>query len=306
MEHTNLHKRYTFYELKDLLGIRPNSRSVVHSELVKGDVTSYYIECGLHASLWNCHIIDDITFSNVGEYKHNPYLTFAYFQDPGVIKLINCITQTEYTTVWDYILFSDTADYLLKIPADTAVRCVIVNVSRKWLCHELNGNVRLSKLKQEICETPKLFLLGVISNAEKDNINTLLQMSVEEELRPFYIKSEVLKLLTDLIHHLSDQNSQDMNNSFQNLASVEEYLCSKIRGKMPDLKKLAAMFNFSQSSLTRKFKEKNGMTMSSYYLSKKMHYARKLMNNKNSILEVAQQLGYRNSKKFLAMYKRLT
>jgi AraC-like DNA-binding protein len=300
-------ERYSLYELRNWLGINLIGESKVHHAVLEGTVCSYSLEGGLQTSIWNCYIKEDMTLSNDHDGNQNtPYITFAYFADTSLIKLVNCQTQTEYTGLWEYLLFSDSADYLLKIPAGTSVRCFVVNISRKWLCHELNDNKQLQKIRDKVCAIQRLFFMGATTNAEKNSIKRLFEIPIEEELQPFYLKSEVLKIITDLFYDLNDKNTLDIDSASRNLTGVEEYLCSQITGRMPDLKVLAAKFNFSESSLKRRFKEKNGKTMSTYYLEKKMEYARKLMGEKSSLSEVAKLLGYRSTKKFSAMYKRLT
>jgi two-component system response regulator YesN len=82
-------------------------------------------------------------------------------------------------------------------------------------------------------------------------------------------------------------------------------LCKRITGPLPDTKELAQQFFMSESTLKRKFKKRFGLSMSTYFIIKKMAYAQQLMTVAGATLkDTASMVGYKNITNFAAMFKK--
>ena len=89
------------------------------------------------------------------------------------------------------------------------------------------------------------------------------------------------------------------------VAAMEQIVLDHVDDSLPKLKELAAYFCMSGSSLKRRFWEKHGETINSYFLKKKMAYARFLIEQRGySMGEVSRMVGYKSLYHFLSKYKK--
>jgi len=135
----------------------------------------------------------------------------------------------------------------------------------------------------------------------------LLDRSWEKSLGTFYVKAVVLNVVYNFFDKVKEGEPLRIGNMHLDavITEVEKYLLTQITGKLPNLKKLAALFSISQSTLKRHFTSRYGMTMSAYFTKKKMENAQQLLQEKKTTLtETAHMVGYSNVHNFLTMYKK--
>lgn len=91
----------------------------------------------------------------------------------------------------------------------------------------------------------------------------------------------------------------------QTMREIEEQITANLQKKLPALKQLARLAGMSTSSLTSHFKAVYGSTVRSYYLGKRMEWARKLLQEKGyNVNETAYALGYHKVSVFIIMFKK--
>jgi AraC-like DNA-binding protein len=145
-----------------------------------------------------------------------------------------------------------------------------------------------------------------MNTSEKELISEMLNFSSERLLGNFSIKSVVFKIVADYLNRLNGQDGFDFNRlrAQDFLTEVEQYLLQHVGEALPDLKSLASQFGMSESTFRRQFKKRYGVTMSAFFISSKMEYARQLLDQNHSVSNVAKLVGYQSVEKFSKMYKR--
>lgn len=86
---------------------------------------------------------------------------------------------------------------------------------------------------------------------------------------------------------------------------VKTYLLQNLNGKFPGLAHISKYFNISESKLKSDFKASNGMTLFQFFQQEQMKHAEKILLESNlSIKEISYILGYENTSKFSAAFKK--
>lgn len=76
---------------------------------------------------------------------------------------------------------------------------------------------------------------------------------------------------------------------------------------MKNIDEIALDLSYSKFHISHIFKEKTGMTISEYILRKKIEIAIDMLkSNKNTILDIAEKLGYESTQSFSKMFKKQT
>ncbi len=162
-------------------------------------------------------------------------------------------------------------------------------------------------LKEKIYAAESFSLLDCMKSSEKKLVQELLDSSWKKSFGSFYIKSYVLKIISDFFCKIKDRETLSTNNHCldASISEIEKHLTSHITGPLPDLKELAPRFSISESTLKRRFKKTYSVNMSTYFIQKKVEYAGQLIHENNiSIGEAAAMVGYRNVNHFFSMFKK--
>jgi AraC-like DNA-binding protein len=150
-----------------------------------------------------------------------------------------------------------------------------------------------------------LLLFESMTTTEKKSIIELFDDSWKKSLGSFYIKTALLKIISDFFYRIKERESFSANTVDTVVIEVEKYLCNNLGGMLPNLKELGDKFCISESTLKRHFKKKYGVNMSTYFINKKMEYACSLIQEENSNLtEIGYSLGYRNINNFISMLQK--
>lgn len=273
----------------------------------KGYLQIFDLEQGLQARLWDCSFEKVIEmYNDVDVTSENWYFSLAFFLKIHGLQFANKGSILEENTIWDTIFLSSISNYKIHIASKATISCLSVSFSKKWLNNNvLKSNKAFKNLKVHLDTTASFSLLESMSISEKGMIQELLDASWEKAFGSFYIKSVVLKIIYDFFSTLSEKQTFNTNDVLPCTAitEVEKYLHDHISGPLPNLKNLADKFVISESTLKRRFKRRHGVNMSTYFLHKKIEYAKQIMENKN-ISETASMLGYKNANSFINMFKK--
>ena len=275
-----------------------------------GEIQVFNLEEGLQARIWDCMFHQGIELVNEPVIPaEQPYYTLAFFADTSGLQLINNKTAVQVQPAWNYLLLSAVSDYQLHILPNTKMRCLSISFSSNWLNRVLITTPHLKNIANKIQEAEKLSLAAVMDDEEREQLYQLLEMDKRTPFQTFFIKSGVLKIMSDKFQKL-DQSSGLLNTAIPSqdfLTVVESCLCRQINEPLPNLKALAEQFFMSECTLKRKFKERYGMTMSQYFLNRKMTYAKKLVEASGlNLKEVARRVGYKRVHNFLFMFQKTT
>ena len=142
--------------------------------------------------------------------------------------------------------------------------------------------------------------------SEKKLVEELLNVSWKKSLGSFYIKSSILKIISDFFYKIKERKTFGLTGSSGDIITmVENYLNNHLTEPLPNLKDLSSRFSISESTLRRHFKERYGMNISTWFTCKKMQYAQELMDKRNMTpAETAFALGYKNVHYFTRIYQK--
>ena len=125
------------------------------------------------------------------------------------------------------------------------------------------------------------------------------------------IKADVLRILTMLLRHYSDEGHSltdgwDRNKALMRLKSAFEYIDAGYCGKVT-LKEAADRVYMSPNYFSHFFHTATGISFSDYVTMRRMRKARQLLETTGrSIYEIAMECGFPNSSNFYRLYKKHT
>jgi AraC-like DNA-binding protein len=274
-----------------------------------GGIQVFNLEKGLQVLLCDCMFNKALEMQGSARPENKePYFTLAFFTEVQRLQFgCNNDTLLEKNSIWDTAFIPSGSGFRMYVPPRTRVHCLSINFSRKWLHHNIPERREDSmNLIGKLQAAESFPLLEYMSACEKKLVLELLGSS-ENAFGSFYIKSCVLKLISDFFIKVKERGdvSFGANPIDSLLAEAEKELCDHVTGKMPTLENIASKYRLSSSTLKRHFTKKFGVNLFRYFISKKMEYARRLINEENvNALDAARLVGYKNMSHFLAMYNK--
>jgi AraC-like DNA-binding protein len=148
-----------------------------------------------------------------------------------------------------------------------------------------------------------------MNDSEKRQVQELVGNSLKKSTGSFYLKSTILKIISDFFTKIRERESLSINNHKQAVLinEAEKLLCSYSNRTMPCLKELSCKYDLSESTIKRYFKKRHGTTMYNYFINKKMEHAQQLMDEKDmNTVQAARLLGYTNMNHFVKMFNKYT
>jgi len=301
--------KISFDQLSNLFIRKSKCILALRPRVGEGFVQIFNLAKGLQARVWDCSFNQGIEmYSDASRGVENRYFTVAFLLNTKGFGFANRDTSLKENTICDTIFISDKSNYKMYIAPRIKRHCLSITFSKKWLSNNiLEDNDSFSNLKEKICITESISMLDSMDASEKKIVQELLDLSWKKSLGSFYIKSCVLKIVSDFFYKIKERETFSINNFVLDtlITKVEKYLTNDFTGTLPNLKDLADKFSLSESTLKRHFKKTYGVNMSSYFISKKMEYARDLILQSNTnIAEAASLLGYRNINHFITIFKK--
>ena len=115
---------------------------------------------------------------------------------------------------------------------------------------------------------------------------------------------EVLLLVSRIKHADEQRNNHSVAVRPRWMYEILNYIEVKLDENL-SLSEIALSFNLSAAHLSRVFKQKTGMTITSYILSKRMQLAKKFLENSDDSVEsIAYKCGFRNLAHFYREFKK--
>src|SRR4030095_2730843 len=309
METQGIVNKVAFSELIHLFNKRSSNTFVLAPSIGEGSVLIFHLEKGLQACIWDCSFTGGIEiFNDPGNGNENPYFTLAFFLNTKGLRFANQNILLEDSMVWNCVFISSIASYKIYIDPLVQGRCVSISFSKKWFENNIvEGNDQFRILKEKICVTDSFLFFDSMNASEKKLIQGLFNVSWKKSLGSFYIKSSILKIISDFFYRIKERATFGLTGFGGDIiAMVEDHLCNHLTEALPNLKDLALRFGLSASTLRRNFKERYGMNISTYFLCKKMEYAKELMDKKKmTSAETALFLGYTSVHHFARVYQKI-
>jgi AraC-like DNA-binding protein len=298
----------SFNELHTLLEREPKQILKFRTGIT-GAIQTFKLEKGLQATMWDCTFTKVVEmFYNTHDGTANTYYTIAFFLNMNGLKFANSTVPFHEDLIWDTLFVSSNSCLRMYVSPMTRIHCLTVSFSKRWFYDNiLESDEAINHLRSKIDISEKLTLLEYMHSSERKMITALIGDALQKPLGCFYIRSGVLKIISDFFDKVKKGGAHctATNRMDSLLIETEKLLCDHIATKLPSLKSLACKYGLSHSTLKRHFKQRYGMNLSIYFLKKKMEYAGKLLCGKKIDTIVAAHLvGYKNVSHFAAMFKK--
>ena len=177
--------------------------------------------------------------------------------------------------------------YLLTdVPSETPGFCMLDEAERRILWERLSG---LSTRK---------FQVPVSVRREVDRLYD--SVNSDAPLRSARIRT----LLMEFLFRVLDYSGAAENNLPPDIGTVIRYIREK-RDEMPDISRLAALVNLSESRFKQKFKQATGVPPAEFIVREKINEARLLLDNSDrTVTSIAMDLGFSSSQHFSVLFKK--
>jgi len=148
----------------------------------------------------------------------------------------------------------------------------------------------------------------------KDNSNEVMQTirqlgvkNMNEKVKNIYYKGKVLELISYLGADsiVADSGKCPFTSVKKNtIILAKDYLIRDLK-IVPKIEDIAKLMKISEKKLKQEFKEMYGQPIYTFFLNHKLNVAKQLLSeNKLSIQEVGETIGYANSSHFIAAFKK--
>jgi AraC-like DNA-binding protein len=299
----------SFNQLEDLFIKQSDTARILDYPVGAGHVEVYTLAKGLQARFWNCEVNQQVELFGDESVRVNPaYFTLAFFLNTSGFRFANKSACLAENITWDTVFISDRSVCKLIIAPGMKVECLSISFSKQWFrINVLEKTGGFEKIRETVYDSGAFSLLGSMTASEKKLVTELLKVSGKGSLGSFSIKCGVLKMISDFFLKLKERDTLTANYSCleASIIKIEAFLSSQLRGRLPKMKDLEKEFAISASTLKRHFKKRFGENISTYFIRKKLDYARNLIEEQHTnVKEAASMLGYRNVHHFIRIYQK--
>ena len=199
---------------------------VLKPNIGNGSVQIFHLSRGLEARFWNCNFNQEIElYGNMSPEIKNRYFTLVCFLDTTGLRIYSSDTSLNQNFIWNTMFISAKSNYKMYISPFINGQCISISFTKTWLDQNiLEPNVAFHHLKQQVKAIDSFSLLGEMNASQKKVVAELLDFSWKKSLGTFYIKSSVLKIISDFLYKIKERDTPNIH-----------HLC--LEREVPELKK---------------------------------------------------------------------
>jgi AraC family transcriptional activator of pyochelin receptor len=247
--------------------------------------------------------------------------TILQFKDPGLSSSVNlCLNlsgnlDTRFDEKNITASLAKNTQHYNYVPADhyqlklnSPVHCIHIAVNKEYYFNLLGESEEWSdKFKQKLSRNETLCSESFEMNSDTIAILlNLLRIEYAGSLRDLFIEGKILELIARQLHQ-----SHLAINKKANGSKIDKDLFHEIKSFIDDtfthehsLRSLARQFGTNEFKLKQGFRQTFGVSVFAYIHSKRMTHALNLIKDQKTIMEVASEIGYKNSNHFSTAFKR--
>ena len=177
---------------------------------------------------------------------------------------------------------------LMAVPTEVPRFCMLEEEERSALWEQLKLlKGRMLKVSPSVCRTmDRLF----------DHVNTGLPL---ERAR---IRTELMRFLFQILEEAGEEDKSLP----ADIAAVIRYI-REAREEMPDIAKMAALVNLSESRFKQKFKQATGIPPAEFTVREKIRESQPLLKDPaRTVTSIAMELGFSSSQHFSVLFRKYT
>jgi len=235
------------------------------------------------------------------------------------LKIVDKIQDwNKFQTIEDYIKLNNTQANLSYLTSDDKqIYCDLIrrkdytgikNKLKKYFSEILNEkNFSINIIKSNISEIAGLMLNSL--GTDKELIKVLFERNVrpDEELYSLNTAKEIQNWIFEMLDTFANSNILFENHiTNENVKKAILYIAANYSKKLT-IESVANKLYISSRQLMRCFKQETGVTFNDYLTNYRMRKATHLFETKQyAIYEVAQLVGYNDSRHFCKLFKKIT
>lgn len=177
---------------------------------------------------------------------------------------------------------------LMAVPTEVPRFCMLEEEERSALWEQLKLlKGRMLKVSPSVCRTmDRLF----------DHVNTGLPL---ERAR---IRTELMRFLFQILEEAGEEDKSLP----ADITAVIRYI-REAREEMPDIAKMAALVNLSESRFKQKFKQATGIPPAEFTVREKIRESQTLLKDPaRTVTSIAMELGFSSSQHFSVLFRKYT
>jgi AraC-like DNA-binding protein len=268
----------------------------------QGFMCEYKIEPGLTTRTWDCNFKNEVELNE--ELKvEGADCVLAYFPDDVNLQFCHGNHYWSKNGSWNLLFVRRCQLKLLLFPLKR-YRCMSIHFSLAWFRKNRAKAYELFRLGNGGGQG--VVTMDSINSNEMELVLDMLANCWKKSMGILYIKSLVFQLISNFCERIKNVEQGDAYscNRVDVIEAIEQTMLQNIGGSLPGLKELASRFSISESSLKRRFREKHGESISTYFVKKKIAHAQFLIEQKNYTISAASQaVGYKSNYQFMLKYK---
>jgi AraC-like DNA-binding protein len=273
-----------------------------------GAVQIIRVEKGLQARIWDCTFRKGFELHcKTHTEKEIPYFTIAIFLEMHGLQFAQAKEQSQTKEAWNAVFFSPTTTFIINVETNSRLLCLSISFSSKWFDDNvLDSDPSINACWQHLFGSEAIPSFMYMDTSDKKQVQELIDHQLQNTWSKLYIKSGVLQLISDSLNKLKENETLLQHNQHNGLLTeAESLLCTSIAGAMPTIKHLANKYALSEITIKRYFRQKHGVSMFTFFIGRKMVYAKHLILEKDMpVADAAHAVGYKNVHHFMSMYKK--
>ena len=185
-----------------------------------------------------------------------------------------------------------------------------ISFTASWLLQQFADAVSSFKemLEHYVNKKTKTMLMEPCGAEEYKVLHELDVSVLADKEDVLFIRSRIYKLIFDFFGKLFKRDEAAPGQSvvhYEQIMKAEMMLMADVKNP-PKIEALAKKVNMSVSSLLRQFKLIYGRSVHEYYVERKMELAKRiLLENRITVKEMAEMLGYRQASHFIETFAKL-
>jgi AraC-like DNA-binding protein len=287
-------------------GILKNNTLFFDNNIAKGELIKSSPDTGLWIRKWKLTVLQKLILHKVPPpWAEERKLILVYFLDPSIFLIKNKRKNIPVSSAANNMFLTNKTPIDFSVIPKHPFYVLDIAFTESWLRGQIIDADPASKnALNEYINTESL-LMEACSKEEYKILRELEISMVANNQDILFIRSRVYNLIVIFFNKLITRKDRGLITStihYDQLMQAEMLMMQSIK-KPPKIEMLARQLNLSVSSLLRQFKLLFGKGVYEYYLERKMELAKKMiLENKVSVKETAEILGYNQASPFIEAF----
>jgi hypothetical protein len=205
--------KYSIEDLIKLFRRKSADLFLIEPPVGNGSIQVFRLARGLEAWLWNCSFNYEIQLVGTpSPQARSRFFTLLCFLDTPGFRLSHSETLLKEDIHWNTAFLSSTCPYKMQISPNVYRRCLSISFSESWLRHTLlRTQESISGFRRKLSSLEKYSFVGTLKESERRMVKEVMDFSWKKWFGTFYIKSMVLKIVSDLLYRIKQRESFSIN-----------------------------------------------------------------------------------------------